>query len=93
MPPVTRVTLANDAEDTAVQANIPRNGRPVAIKQKFQALGDPIIANRANIVSGGGQCTIFKDPNQKQEVAEIFDNGEDVEFNPVNLDNGVIVCM
>jgi hypothetical protein len=43
------------------------------------------------LTSGAG--TIFKDANAQQKVATIKAGGDDAEFGPVALVNGVIVCQ
>ncbi|KAF2787992.1 hypothetical protein K505DRAFT_379207 [Melanomma pulvis-pyrius CBS 109.77] len=90
-----RVLLANDATDTAVQADIPRNGASVSIRANFGNLGNPVTANRGNIVSGGGSCRVFRDAGATQQVgATLNANGNSVSFGGnVNLNNGVIVCQ
>jgi hypothetical protein len=87
-----RVLLAEDTSDTAVQAEVPANGKPVAISGTFR-LGDNVKANRAGVVSGSGRCKLFKDKAGKQLVAQIRSGGDDVVFGSVELGGGVIVCQ
>ncbi|KAF2118787.1 hypothetical protein BDV96DRAFT_362362 [Lophiotrema nucula] len=89
-----RVLLANDNTDTAVQANINANGGKTSIKANFGNLGNPVQANRGNIVSGSGSCKVFKDAAATQQVGDTLNaNGNSVSFGGlVNLNNGVIVC-
>ncbi|KAF2182891.1 hypothetical protein K469DRAFT_690607 [Zopfia rhizophila CBS 207.26] len=93
-----RVLIANDATDTAVQANINANGAKTSIKANFGNLGNPVRANRANIVSGSGTCQIFSDANAQNKVGGTLNaNGNNVDLTggkggTVNLNNGVIVC-
>jgi hypothetical protein len=87
----TRVLLADDTIDTAVQAEVPANGRAVAINGLFR-LGNNVRATRAGVVGSSGTCQIFKDAGRKQLVATIRGGADDVNFAAVALGNGVIVC-
>lgn len=87
-----RVQLSDDATDTAVQANIPKNGAKISISKNFGNLGSGVPANRALVVSGSGSCDIFKDAGATQKVATIRSGANDANFTRVNLQNGVIVC-
>jgi hypothetical protein len=89
----TRVLLADDTIDAAVQAEVPANGRAVAINGLFR-LGNNVRATRAGVVSSSsGTCQIFKDAGKKQLVATIRGGADDVNFPAVALGNGVIVCV
>ncbi|KAF2269045.1 hypothetical protein CC78DRAFT_565137 [Lojkania enalia] len=91
----TRVLLARDDNDTAVQANIPADGSRVSIRNNFGNLGNPVQANRGNIVSGSGSCRVFRDAGATQQVGGTLNsNGNSVSFGGlVNLNNGVIICQ
>ncbi|KAH7089968.1 hypothetical protein FB567DRAFT_619363 [Paraphoma chrysanthemicola] len=89
-----RVQLSNDAQDVAVQRNIPANNQRISIRANFAGLGNPLIANRALVVgSASGTCNIFRDAAGRQRVATIRAGGDDVDFGRVDLSNGVIVCQ
>lgn len=77
-----------------MQANIARNNQRISIRNNFGNLGNPVQANRGNIVSGGGTCRIFSDANAQNLVATLPSNGNSVSFGSLrNLNNGVIVCQ
>ncbi|KAH8886311.1 hypothetical protein GQ53DRAFT_769537 [Thozetella sp. PMI_491] len=73
----TRVLMANDNTDTAVQADVTANGGKTSIKSNFGNLGSPVQANRANIVSGSGSCKVFKDAGATQQY--IFSSKSSLE--------------
>jgi hypothetical protein len=64
----------------------------VPIKGTFR-LGNPVLANRAGIVSGNGNCRIFADAGATRLVASFSSAGDDVRFQLTNLDKGVIICQ
>jgi hypothetical protein len=90
---VTRVVFADDTIDAAVQADVPLNGRAIAIDGLFR-LGNNVRTTRAGIVGArSGTCQIFKDAGRRQLVATIRGGAGDVNFPAIALGNGVIVCV
>ncbi|KAF2655255.1 hypothetical protein K491DRAFT_436526 [Lophiostoma macrostomum CBS 122681] len=86
-----RVQLSNDAQDTAVQAEI-TTGVLLNIADNFQGLGRNVPANRVGIISDSGSCSLFADPATVQFVASVIAGGDDVDFGPIQLGNGAIIC-